>query len=710
MNTIAQKELPGTTGSDMPPGLSPTTVLVPMLNLSLANDMMGLAAMLAAGTGPSSGYEGSHDTAPRVVALGIVEVPQGQPLTMGLDMARSYRALLDFLPTEVGVGGKKVKVERLVKVARDIPSAVREAALEERAGLALLYWKGYAREPKKYVYGRTTDAILANPPCDVLLARPEGLSKSRRILLPVRGGPTAERSLKLALTLARFMNIPLTVMHTSPARPRGTSGSLAEALGEQPFIILSEQLEVAQALSPVPIDRILTVGDDPAGAVQEELLKDDLLIIGAPSNPDVESVNKTPQPMPRPVTLGVAQQKGPPLLILRAYEPLDLAGYAHKVSARRSRKSWTDMPFEHWFVENTYHSDEYKDPADFVEVKRASGLTLSVGLLTSNDARHLRSEIMGLKKVLQEMHPIADQIAVIDAASTDETVEIARSLGIEVYRATDILPEQGAFPGRGESWWKSLAALHGDIIVWLDPRAVRFHPTTAIALAWPLLRVPTLRVVKAFDPMPHELKTKRNKDRNEPDGERFAPVDMSWGGFVVPRREGGLFSSRIRVQALKPTDLEKLSAAQFSTLPPRGILQVLSPSLAGVMSPFGHDMAARRRSMLSLPTFTGDNFEVGVLLSVASRYGARAIAQVELRHAQPAPPPTPGLRNNIDLLQMLARRLEDPRMRQIAEEVVARLQREIEGGVQVQDRDEIFEVRALGPVERPPIASLPGVS
>src|SRR6185295_1655598 len=102
-------------------------------------------------------------------------------------------------------------------------------------------------------------------------------------------------------------------------------------------------------------------------------------------------------------------------------------------------KAWDDMPFEHWFVENTFHGDEFKDPEAFLEAKRRSGLSISVALLTSNDAPHMHSVITGLRKVLVEMHPIADQIAVIDAGSSDGTAEVARSLGVEVYSCAELL-------------------------------------------------------------------------------------------------------------------------------------------------------------------------------------------------------------------------------------------------------------------------------
>jgi nucleotide-binding universal stress UspA family protein len=725
------------------------------------------------------------------VVVGVVTVPAGEPLTTGLVMTRSYRALLDFLPSEVEVGSRKVRVDRVVKVARDVAAAVREAAREEGADLVLLHWKGYARRPGRHTFGRITDAILRRSPCDVLLVRPEGWRDSRRIVLPVRGGPSAERALTMALTLARHLDVPLSVMHTVPAASPGDRGwglgdgnrvqtvnpdrpplalippapaeTLVEAKGEEPYIVFNDYLKSAERTSGVRIERILTAGGDPASSLLAEARQSDLVILGTPApgrghgaavpvqvtgNKSSSPVNQIRKPGPAtwglgeasgPVARRVSDVKGPPLMVLHVPEPVDMARYRRQVRARRDKQSWEDMPFEHWFVENTFHGDEFRDPEAFLEAKRRSGLTISVAMLTSNDAAHIYSALVGLKKVLVEMHPIADQLVIVDAGSTDGTVDIARSLGVEVYSCADLLPDKGNLHGRGESWWKSLAALRGDLLVWLDPRAQRFHPSTAMSLAGPLLRLPTMQFVKAYgqpqqahQPSNGHRLTGKHKNGNGHNGNGhgngsgsghgpgharahvgspdYAPVDMSWGGFVIPGPgPEGTGHGRIRVQALRPEDLLSLDPAQIAGLPPRSILQVLCPSLAGVIAPFSRDMAGRREAMLSLPVLIGDNAEVGLLLSVVAGYGTRSIAQVELRHAMPAPPPQPGLRHALDLTQVLSRRLQDPTLRGYAAEIASRLQKHIEGGSTRALEDAsapVFEVRALGPVERPPMGPL----
>ncbi|MEO5952986.1 MAG: universal stress protein, partial [Chloroflexia bacterium] len=261
MNTTIRQatEAGGSAGA---PLVAPQVVLVPLLNMGLAEDMLGLAAHLTRDLGAAGVDPGSVQS--RIVVLSVVEVPPDQPLTMGLDLARSYRALLDFLPSQVEFRAadsqdvRYVRVDRVVKVARDISEAIRQAAQEERAELLLLYWKGHAREAKHHQYGRIVDSVLANPPCSVMLTRVEGWSRSRRVLLSVRGGPSAEQALGMSVALAERLNIPVTVLHnvprsgTVPNLERSTLPiSQVEALGEEPYLVFNEQLRRMQESTTV---------------------------------------------------------------------------------------------------------------------------------------------------------------------------------------------------------------------------------------------------------------------------------------------------------------------------------------------------------------------------------------------------------------------------------------------------------------------------
>src|SRR5688572_29903888 len=176
---------------DMTP--TPTTVLLPMLNVGGAPLMLEMAATLALGRTPSrtqSSVLSPQSSHARIVVLSVVQVPPYLPLSQGVEMARSYRALLDYLPSEVELGEHKVPVDRVVRVAREVASAVCTAAHEEGADIVLFHWRGQPKDPDRHTYGSIIDAALSDLRCDVALFRPDGWPDATRVLLAVRGGPS----------------------------------------------------------------------------------------------------------------------------------------------------------------------------------------------------------------------------------------------------------------------------------------------------------------------------------------------------------------------------------------------------------------------------------------------------------------------------------------------------------------------------------------
>jgi hypothetical protein len=63
----------------------------------------------------------------------------------------------------------------------------------------------------------------------------------------------------------------------------------------------------------------------------------------------------------------------------------------------------------------------------------------------------------------------------------------------------------------------------------------------------------------------------------------------------------------------------------------------------------------------------------------------------------------PNLKSALDVLQILARKLPDPGARHNAVELAEHLQKELDVAA---SPTAAFEVRALGPVERPPLREL----
>jgi len=151
-----------------------------------------------------------------------------------------------------------------------------------------------------------------------------------------------------------------------------------------------------------------------------------------------------------------------------------------------------------WLEKNTFHYSEFNDLGRLVEEKQRKNLTISLCLPTLNEEKTIAKEILIVKSELMTRYPLLDEIVVVDSESTDQTREIARSFGADVYKATEILPDLEQFKGKGENLWKALYVTKGDIIVYLDADIKNIHHRFVYALIGPLILFDNIKYVKAF--------------------------------------------------------------------------------------------------------------------------------------------------------------------------------------------------------------------
>ncbi|HEX6608112.1 MAG TPA: hypothetical protein VF276_14500, partial [Chloroflexia bacterium] len=390
------------------------TVLVPMLNVSVAQDLLSLAAGLIAGPDRFLPHQA------RVLVLAVVAVPEGHPPSEGRQIARAYRAMLGYLPAAIRPPGTppgapdeppgspaiEVPVDPLIKVAPTVQQGIREAVSSEDVDLLLLHWKGYSHHARQHVYGRILDDLVENPPCNMLLARGSRWQTPRRLLLPLRGGPAAELALGVGLKLASRLQVGVTVLH---GVPRAMPAEVGRRRGDAPYLDLQRYLEHHSGRgAAVPIEQVLTLATDVPDLIAERAGADDLLILGlgdrGPHQPLAGS----------PVLETVLADDERPVLLARAARPLDLAAYHARLSAREE----IALSAEQWFVENTYHRDEFADTEKWLDARNNRHGHLSVVIPTHNDAAHLGPMLVGLRRGLQPQRTphTAGEILVIDAA------------------------------------------------------------------------------------------------------------------------------------------------------------------------------------------------------------------------------------------------------------------------------------------------------
>ena len=235
-------------------------------------------------------------------------------------------------------------------------------------------------------------------------------------------------------------------------------------------------------------------------------------------------------------------------------------------------------------LRNTFHHSRYADPRRLLELKRRSGLSISLAFPTLNEGETIGKEILVLKAELMERFPLVDEIAVIDSGSTDETRTIAGRFGARVFSSRDILKAYGSYRGKGENLWKSLFVLKGDIIVWIDADISNIGPKFVYGLVGPLLERGEIGYVKAFYERP--LRS-------------VSGITASGGGRVTEILVRPLFS-------------------------------LFYPELSGLIQPLSGEYAGRRRLLERLPFSVGYGVEIGHLIDIFHQHGIDSIAQVDL--------------------------------------------------------------------------------
>lgn len=238
-----------------------------------------------------------------------------------------------------------------------------------------------------------------------------------------------------------------------------------------------------------------------------------------------------------------------------------------------------------WLKKNTFHHSAFKDIPALVTAKEKKQLTISLCLPTLNEEKTIAKEIVIMKSELMTRYPLLDEIVVVDSGSTDQTLDIARDYGANVYEAGNILPRMEHFTGKGENLWKALYAARGDIIIYLDADIKNIHHRFAYALLGPLLMFDHIRYAKAF------------YDR---------PIAADQGKM---RATGG---GRVTELIIRP------------------LFSLFFPELTQIIQPLSGEYAGYRSLLEGISFPIGYGVETSMILDIYEKWGMNVIAQVDL--------------------------------------------------------------------------------
>jgi glucosyl-3-phosphoglycerate synthase len=414
----------------------------------------------------------AHHHGGRVLIVRVVVVPEDEPLSSGMLETRRVRAELDDLVGRQGQAGILEEPGVAITVAYSLAEGIRTTVQEQHADLLLLGWPDDISSPER-LFGPPLDALLREPPCDVVVLRLNDIQPYTRILLPVRNGPHTPLACDMAQALANLHNSEITVLYAhDPRRPDDMA--VRESL---------------QSLRSLPrVSRWLERAMPAEQAILAEAADHQLIVLG------VTGRRTDPEAPIGPLAERILRLSSAAVALV--CRRMGTAEFQAQQIWQQQRDLSTTV--DRWFAENTFTSAEFRNIHRLLELKQQQGVTISLALPALNEAATIGEIISKTRRALMHDVPLLDEIVLIDSRSNDRTRDIAQTQGIPVYMHQDILPQYGVFAGKGEALWKSLYVLKGDIIVWVDTDITNFHPRFVYGLLGPLLREPRLVYSKGF--------------------------------------------------------------------------------------------------------------------------------------------------------------------------------------------------------------------
>ncbi|WP_371376996.1 glucosyl-3-phosphoglycerate synthase [Sporomusa aerivorans] len=149
-----------------------------------------------------------------------------------------------------------------------------------------------------------------------------------------------------------------------------------------------------------------------------------------------------------------------------------------------------------WVRQRTYDAGDFSLPAVLRSYKKRLDKKVAVLLPSLNEERTVGNVIKTALEV--QKAGLIDEVILIDSASIDSTVDIARSYGIPVFIHQEIRPELGSFRGKGEAMFKSAFVTDADILAWVDTDIESITPRFFYGLLGPLFTHPVIRFSKGY--------------------------------------------------------------------------------------------------------------------------------------------------------------------------------------------------------------------
>jgi glucosyl-3-phosphoglycerate synthase len=253
-----------------------------------------------------------------------------------------------------------------------------------------------------------------------------------------------------------------------------------------------------------------------------------------------------------------------------------------RTDGRAPRGLAQDLSHADWRARRTYRASEFPLQRLLAVKRQTVALVLP--------AREVAETVGPIARTAAHLRDagLLDEVLVIDAASQDGTVSIARRMGLQVEQESEILPEYGPARGKGDAMWRGLAATGSEIVAFADTDTEDFHEGFLLGLIGPLLCDPEIQLVK--------------------------------GAFRRPFRNGASVLAD--------------GGGRVTELMARPLLNLHAPELTVFEQPLAGETAGRRRLLEQIPFSAGYGVEIAMLIDSWRACGLDGLAQVHLGERQ----------------------------------------------------------------------------
>ncbi len=298
--------------------------------------------------------------------VGLVCLEEDTPLSAGTSLARQLRSEMETMRAAI-----QSKTSSRVRVSHQAWEDLLRYLSKDKPDLLILEWPMHFK-----CLGITPAEALRHTVSNVALVRGPNPVITRRIAVPVRGGPYAELALRLAMALPHE---ELSAVHIyNPDTPPST---------ETPFLGLSR---VLPALSGTRF--IMEAASQPIQTILNYSSRNDLIIIGATGRPPSEDTGMGP------VVSEIFDRATGGVIVVKNSRPLP-ENWTGAEGAQAGYQA-ISLLVDKWFAENTYQSSEFDNLEQLAALKQQQGVTISLALPALNEEETVGEVIETIQQAL----------------------------------------------------------------------------------------------------------------------------------------------------------------------------------------------------------------------------------------------------------------------------------------------------------------------